>query len=185
MFSEVLTGISLFIATNIDDLILLIMFFALYHNRQKRKEIIVGQYMGMSTLIGLSLLFSYTMSQLDLFELRWLGVIPIGLGIKTFFEKESVEEDLKKNQSSLVSQVMILTLLNGTDNVAVYTSLFTTLEFFSLVLYVLLFLVMTAFWCYLAINLVRNEKIRSQLIRYKRILVPVVLVYVGLNMIIG
>ena len=186
LFSGILTSVSLFIATNVDDLIVLIMFFALYHQSKKRKEIIIGQFIGMTTLIGISLVLSYTIGKLDLFELRWLGVIPILLGVKTFFEKESDdEEELTKKENSLVAQVVVLTLLNGTDNIAVYTSLFTSLDINQLVLCLVTFLLMTGLWCYLAINLVRHEKIREKLIQYKRILVPVVLIYVGVNMLFG
>lgn len=112
MISLILTSISLFIATNVDDLILLIMFFALYRVTQKRKEVVIGQYLGMGTIIFISVIISYTIGKLDLFELKWLGVIPILLGVKTFFEKSEDEETLEKKNNALISQVAFLTLLN-------------------------------------------------------------------------
>ena len=185
MLSLILTGISLFIATNIDDLILLIMFFALYHLPKKRKEIVIGQYIGMGTLITISVVISYTIGKLELFELKWLGFIPIILGVKTFFEREEGAEALAEKGKSLVGQVLILTLLNGTDNIAVYVSLFSPLNFNDMGLVIIVFLVMTAIWCFLAMNLVRHEKVRAKMIQYKRFIVPVVLIYVGINMLLG
>ena len=185
MISLIVTSISLFIATNVDDLLLLIMFFALYNLRKTRQQIIVGQYIGMGTLITISIVISYTIGRLNLFDLKWLGIIPIILGVKTFFEKEEGGESFAENNKSLVSQVVVLTLLNGTDNIAVYVSLFSPLQIEGILLSVSVFLIMTALWCLLAMNLVRHQKMREKLIKYKRFLVPVVLIYVGLNMILG
>ena len=185
MFSLFLTSISLFIATNIDDLLLLIMFFALYSLPKKRKEIVIGQYIGMGTLITISVIISYTIGKLDLFDLKWLGIIPILLGVKTFFEKEDESEGLDKKDNKLVSQVVLLTLLNGTDNIAVYVSLFSPLGVQEMGLSIVVFLIMTAAWCVLAMNLVRHQKVKDKMIQYKRFIVPVVLIYVGLNMLLG
>ena len=185
MISLILTNISLFIATNVDDLILLIMFFALYRVTQKRKEVVIGQYLGMGAIIFISVIISYTIGKLDLFELKWLGVIPILLGVKTFFEKSEDEETLEKKNNALISQVAFLTLLNGTDNIVVYVSLFSPLSVGAMFLSIIIFLIMTAFWCLMAMKLVSHKGVSEKLIKYKRYLVPVVLIYVGLNMLFG
>lgn len=185
MISLILTSISLFIATNVDDLILLIMFFALYRVSQKRKEVVIGQYLGMSSIIFISVMISYTIGKLDLFELKWLGFIPILLGIKTFFEKPEDEKDFAKKNNALISQVAFLTLLNGTDNIVVYVSLFSPLSIGETYLSIIVFLIMTGFWCLIAIKLVSHSGISEKLIKYKKYLVPVVLIYVGLNMLFG
>ncbi|NKC68133.1 cadmium resistance transporter [Vagococcus fluvialis] len=185
LISLILTSISLFIATNVDDLILLIMFFALYRVTQKRKEVVIGQYLGMGTIIFISVIISYTIGKLDLFELKWLGVIPILLGVKTLFEKSEDEETLEKKNSVLISQVAFLTLLNGTDNIVVYVSLFSPLSVGAMFLSIIIFLIMTAFWCLMAMKLVSHKGVSEKLIKYKHYLVPVVLIYVGLNMLFG
>jgi cadmium resistance protein CadD (predicted permease) len=156
------------------------MFFALYRVTQKRKEVVIGQYLGMGTIIFISVIISYTIGKLDLFELKWLGVIPILLGVKTFFEKSEDEETLEK-----ISQVAFLTLLNGTDNIVVYVSLFSPLSVGAMFLSIIIFLIMTAFWCLMAMKLVSHKGVSEKLIKYKRYLVPVVLIYVGLNMLFG
>ena len=166
-----------------DDLLLLVMFFLLYNHR--KKEIIIGQYLGMGVIIGLSLILSYSIEKLALFDLRYLGIIPIALGVKTFFDKEDEEGDVKSIHSSLIIQLMLLTLLNGTDNIIVYVSLFSSLEAKNLLFCVLIFLMMTAVWCVMAVGLVKHERVRRQLIRYKRWIIPIVLIYVGINVLLG
>ena len=119
------------------------MFFALYRVTQKRKEVVIGQYLGMGAIIFISVIISYTIGKLDLFELKWLGVIPILLGVKTFFEKSEDEETLEKKNNALISQVAFLTLLNGTDNIVVYVSLFSPLSVGAMFLSIIIFLIIS------------------------------------------
>ncbi|MEG2937767.1 MAG: cadmium resistance transporter, partial [Vagococcus sp.] len=87
--------------------------------------------------------------------------------------------------NALISQVAFLTLLNGTDNIVVYVSLFSPLSVGAMFLSIIIFLIMTAFWCLMAMKLVSHKGVSEKLIKYKRYLVPVVLIYVGLNMLFG
>jgi cadmium resistance protein CadD (predicted permease) len=76
----IITAIAVFVVTNIDDLIVLI---ALYGSRQVgRRQIIVGQSLGISALAAVSVIAALG---LVVVPDRWIGlfgVIPLGLGVR-------------------------------------------------------------------------------------------------------
>lgn len=81
-FSEVLSlGIGAFVVTNIDDLFILMIFFA------KRSfptfQIILGQYVGMGLLVGFSLVGSLIALVVPNNLIGLVGIFPIAIGIKS------------------------------------------------------------------------------------------------------
>jgi len=53
IYAVLATGVTTFVATNIDDLVLLTLFFA---RRVKPRRVVAGQYLGFSAIILVSLL---------------------------------------------------------------------------------------------------------------------------------
>ncbi|WP_434799507.1 cadmium resistance transporter [Terrisporobacter vanillatitrophus] len=62
MFSTIITAFISFIATNIDDIFVLMMFFSQIDSTMKTRHIVIGQYLGVGTLIGISILGSLGIS---------------------------------------------------------------------------------------------------------------------------
>src|SRR5580704_10946543 len=79
MISLTLLSIVLFGGTNIDDLLLLLSFFA--DHAVPRSAIVVGQYIGFTVLVLVSLLCSEVAVILPPLGLRLLGIIPIAIGL--------------------------------------------------------------------------------------------------------
>jgi cadmium resistance protein CadD (predicted permease) len=75
-----ITSIVAFTSTNLDDIFLLTLF---YGNKEfKSKDIIVGQLLGISTLIAVSLIGSLIGLLVPQAYIGLLGLIPMFLGLK-------------------------------------------------------------------------------------------------------
>lgn len=55
LVTAITTGVAAFIATNIDDIVILTLFFAQVNATFCRRHIVVGQYLGFCTLLVVSL----------------------------------------------------------------------------------------------------------------------------------
>lgn len=94
-------GIAAFVSTNIDDLFILMVFFATL--RLPSIQIILGQYIGMGSLIGISLVGSLITLIVPRNIIGLIGLFPIAIGIKELLEsnnKGDKEEDEKPNQEA-------------------------------------------------------------------------------------
>jgi cadmium resistance protein CadD (predicted permease) len=175
-----------FAITNIDDLVLLSVYFAFSNNKG---AIIGGQYLGIVTLIAASLSGVILGSVFPSNYIRFLGLVPIAIGLKdlwTQFRKKEGQEDESPDTDNLsLLKVSGVTIANGGDNIGVYTPLFASLEIEVVPVYVLNFLLLTAVWCFLGYTLTRHRGVRTTLHRYKRFLLPAFLIGLGIWIIAG
>lgn len=115
-FSE---GIIAFIATNIDDIIILLIFFSQVDVNFRRRHILLGQYLGFAVIIIASLpgFFGGLVVQREWIGL--LGILPIAIGIHHLVYREedtitvqTVSSDF--NQSTPTNPVLsfILSILH-------------------------------------------------------------------------
>src|SRR6266851_9979777 len=77
-------GIVLFASTNVDDLLVLIAFFAL--PRCRARDVVIGQYLGIGALIVVSVVLSLISLVLSPAYVGLLGVLPMLIGIQKLFE---------------------------------------------------------------------------------------------------
>src|SRR5688500_17448851 len=73
-------GIGAFVATNIDDLFILMAFFA--NPKFPKSHVVFGQYLGMAALIGMALVGSLVALVIPYNLLALIGLFPIAIGIK-------------------------------------------------------------------------------------------------------
>ncbi len=90
-------GIAAFVSTNIDDLFILMVFFAT--PRFPSSQIVLGQYIGMGSLIGVSLAGSLITLVLPRNLIGLIGLFPIAIGIKELLHlhKKKVMRKMKRN----------------------------------------------------------------------------------------
>lgn len=172
-----------FLLTNIDDLLILSFYFA--NRAYKTKNIVIGQYAGIATLIIVSL------SGLVLGELvpeRWislLGAFPIFLGIKELLSQiksksEGDNETIQQRSNFQFANVAIVTIVNGGDNIGVYTPLFATAERQYIPLYIIIFFILTGLWCLLSYYLVSHPLVKTVFSRFGKGMLPFFLILLGL-----
>ncbi len=103
--AAVVTGVTAFAATNVDDILVLMVLFAkangnthLTHGNPdeplRRRHIVVGQYLGFVVLIGLSLPGFFGGLLIPKVWLGWLGLLPIAIGLHHLWHP-SGEDDIQ------------------------------------------------------------------------------------------
>lgn len=179
------TGILAFVSSNIDDIFLLMLFFG--DRNFKPREIVLGQFVGIAALIGISLVFSLIGLVIGKAYIGLLGLLPIYLGIKgvvRLFSKEQQDDEnhlaAKKGNRSNPWIVSGVTIANGGDNIGIYVPLFATLAWPQKITVVSIFFMMTAVWCILARYLSRHPLMAKAIDKYGHVVTPFVLIALGI-----
>lgn len=174
-------GTMAFASTNIDDIVLLAVWFA--RSRARVSSIVLGQYMGIGALVLVSVVGAFTALVLPSEWIPLIGVVPVALGIRALFSKGEDESDAPPAATGAWA-VAVVTLANGADNIGVYIPLFAS-QPDALPWYVAIFAVGTGVWCALGYALVGNPVVGSRLQRYGHLVVPWVLIGIGLHVLSG
>lgn len=93
MIKIIITAFISFVSTNIDDIFILMLFFSQVNSIMKKRHVILGQFIGISILIAISIIGALGLSVIQREYVGLLGLIPIYLGIKAYvdYKKESLE----------------------------------------------------------------------------------------------
>jgi cadmium resistance transport/sequestration family protein len=179
----IVTSFLAFVSTNIDDIFILTLFFG--SKRFKPREIIIGQYLGIITLVAISFIASLAGLIIDKMYIGLLGLIPIYLGIKGLIElfrktngDESEEPELDNKRGNILS-VAGVTIANGGDNIGIYTPIFAALPISATITMVIIFLVMTMIWCLIAKYLTTHPYIARIIDKYGHMITPLILIGLG------
>jgi cadmium resistance protein CadD (predicted permease) len=183
MISHISIAFITFVITNIDDLVILSVYFA--SNKYRTINIVAGQYIGILILIAIGLSGLIFGKFLEEHWTSLLGIFPLAIGVKDLIQvistpsSDQVTMDASEGKCQVLA-VALVTIANGGDNIGVYTPLFANIGGWVVSIYVVVFLVLTGAWCFLANRLVNQPKIRTVLSRYGRIILPVFLILLGL-----
>lgn len=189
----IVTSLFAFVSTNLDDIFILALFFG---SRQfSDREIVLGQFLGISALIAVSWIGSFIGLVVSPAYIGLLGFMPIYLGIKGIIRlarKQHEDPDVpapshrrsdalqKKEKSYPVLSVASVTFANGGDNISIYLPLFATLSLADQLAMTISFLIMTAAWCALAKYVTLHPLVKKAIDRYGHIITPFVLIVLGL-----
>ncbi len=182
-----LESVIAYIATNIDDIFVLIFLYASAVKRSDFRKIMLGKYIGIYVILGVSLLAAWGLGFIPEGYIRFLGVIPILLGIKTYFDEnkqddsETAEKEIK---TALAASSAIITIANSADNIGVYIPLFAEYTLPQMLVTVIVFAVMTFLWCILGEKIATLAPIQKMIRRYKRIAIPLVYILLGIYILI-
>ncbi|MFN8518736.1 MAG: cadmium resistance transporter [Chloroflexota bacterium] len=176
----VLLGIALFVGTNLDDLLLLVAWFAAGDRRTA--EIVAGQYIGVGLLVAISLAGAALAEAVAATNLHLLGLVPLALGIWKVIGllRGREPESVRPSPTRSVVAVASLTVINGADNVGAYVPVFASFDGAGLLVMLVTFAVMITLWCAAARALVQHPVVGAQLRRHGHILLPIVLIVIGL-----
>jgi cadmium resistance transport/sequestration family protein len=180
-----ITSIIAFASTNIDDIFILMLFFA--NKEYQTKQVILGQYLGIVALILISLIGSLIGLLFDQKYIGLLGLLPIYFGIRSIIklfqnkrESEQEETRLDTRKSNKTFSVAAVTFANGGDNIGIYIPLFATLLIHQKAIMISIFLVMVAVWCLVAWYLSKHRTIARTIEKYGHIITPIVLILLGI-----
>lgn len=184
------TGLTAFSATNIDDIVILSLFFSQVNSNFRRWHIVAGQYLGFAALVMASLPGFFSSLIVPEAWIGMLGIVPIAIGINSLVNRDDDESDdelktepnnsvLAKFLSPQVYGVAAVTVGNGSDNISIYVPLFASSTLTSLPVILAVFFSMVGVWCYAAYRLTHLPAIASTLTRYGKNIVPFVLIGLG------
>ena len=179
-------AIVVFASTNIDDLFVLLGFFA--DTNFRTREVVLGQYAGITALFGVSVAGSLLTLIFSRAYVGLFGIVAIALGTKKLFDlyrkRNQLEtgfvrhDDLGSNART--ATVALVTVANGADNIGVYMPTFAIHTSYEIYIFALVFLTMTGLWCLFAYWLVRHPALGAPIRRYSHRVTPLVLIGIGL-----
>jgi cadmium resistance protein CadD (predicted permease) len=179
-------GIVVFASTNIDDIFVLVGFLA--DPRCRLRDVGIGQYLGISALVVVSIAASLISLVLTPATVGLLGVMPVLMGMIRLAAlwrdgnkgAESRHQEPRSGSLGRIASVAAVTIANGGDNIGVYTPLFATQTASATAVIVIVFMVLTALWLAIAHWLVSHRTLGAPIRRYGHIAVPFVLIGLGL-----
>lgn len=86
LINAVTAGVSTFAATNIDDIVILMLFFSQGNTRFRPWHIVLGQYIGFVAIIAASLPGFFGGMLLPKAWVGLLGLLPIIIGLRQFWQ---------------------------------------------------------------------------------------------------
>ena len=192
MLTTVLQAIGLFAATNIDDIIVLSLFFARGAGQSgTTARILAGQYLGFAGILVAAILVTTGAGAfLPPAAIPYFGLIPLGLGLWAAWQAwrgDGDDDDEAKvaGKKVGVGTVAGVTFANGGDNIGVYTPVFLSVEPLAVVAYCVIFLALVAVLVALAKFVATRPPIAEVLERFEHILFPIVLIGLGIVILVS
>jgi cadmium resistance transport/sequestration family protein len=196
LLTAISTGMTAFTATNLDDILILLLFFSQVNAVFRRRHIVFGQFLGFTALVLASLpgFFGRLIFPPD--WIGMLGLLPIAIGLSRLLNPETddseAEAELEQSENSFFSSflspqtysVAAVTVANGGDNIGIYVPLFASNTLESLAVILAVFFAMVGVWCYAAYRLIQMRAIADTLTRYGNQLVPFVLIGLGMAILV-
>ncbi|QGU05923.1 cadmium resistance transporter [Corynebacterium comes] len=192
MVTGLLSAIGLFIATNIDDIIVLSLFFARGAGQKGTTlRILVGQYLG---FVGILAAVILVMLGADAFlpeqAIPYFGLIPLALGLWAAWHAWRGDDDDDDDAKVAGKKVGVLTVAgvtfaNGGDNIGVYVPVFLNVENATVIIYCIVFLILVAGLVLLAKFVATRPPIAEVLERWEHVLFPIVLISLGIFILVS
>jgi cadmium resistance protein CadD (predicted permease) len=170
-------AVVVFASTNIDDVFVLVGFFA--DKNFRACDDVIGQYAGISALYAIAAIAALISLVILPAYIGLLGLAPIAIGIKKLYNlwrNQKTEKPVAGTGGHGRSlAVAAVTMANGGDNIAVYTALFATCKGFDVPIIGIVFAVMTGLWCLAAHWLVNHRALGVPIRAHAHRVVPFVL----------
>jgi cadmium resistance protein CadD (predicted permease) len=181
------TACSSFAITNIDDMFVLVTFFAeaAASRTTTPLKITIGQYLGFTIIVIISMIGFGVSLALPSEPIGFLGLLPILLGIWKLFEilfpGEEEEEEGNSRIADLKSilKVASITVMNGGDNIGTYVPLFSQAKGTEIAVYVVVYYILLGIWCLAAWLLMGQRHVLRLVEKYMQWVIP--FLYIGLG----
>ena len=183
-----------FVTTEMDDLLVMFVLFSKVNRLRENVAVIIGKYLGLAVLVTAGKLFAGIITQFPVEQLLGLlGIIPIAIGIRYAVREYTGAQEAAGDEHpaqrligfcSFLLEAFIITLANGGDNIAVCLSFFSSLGRSEFVISCIVFCIMQALWCVIAISVMNAASIRSYTEESKGVIIPALFVVLGLYILI-
>ena len=188
-------AVGLFAVTNVDDILVLSLFFGRSAGQDgAAKRIVAGQYLGFAALLVITVAAAFGATFLPESAIPYLGVLPLALGLRAAWQAwrdhrhggsgGQQGENENKQTGPKTLQVAAVTFGNGSDNIGVYLPVFAKTGAAGIVVYIAVFLVLVGVWCAAGRYFATRPAVAKVLSRWGHILHPLVLITLGLFILI-
>lgn len=210
LLSVIVTGAVAFASANVDDIVVLTLFFSQVNATFRRWHVVLGQYIGFTVLVVFSLLASLGALVVPKTWIGLLGLLPIGMGIAYLVRKRRMQphaeheveaEQLLEKMQQLqqahhtrsflarllnpqIYAISAVTIANGADNVGIFTPLFASSGLARLLVIIGVFYIGVGVYLYIGSKLARDPATVRVLERYGDLLVPLILIGLGIYILI-
>lgn len=200
-------GLAAAVATTFDDNIYLTGFFSEVNRNFRPKHVVVGELIGFSALVSVSLVGFFLGLVVDSTWIGLLGILPILIGLRNLWNLKNASENdkslkPKKNRkykgfdSQKLSlwdvirdrqtySVSTVTISNGGNNLGIYIPLFASSSVPNLIVIILTCYLTVCTWLFMSYHLTRQPGISVVLSRYASKVFPFVLMWLGYRIIMG
>lgn len=178
-----------FAITNVDDMFVLVTFYAEASTSRTLTpwKITIGQIVGFSAIITVSMIGYGISLVLPSEPLGFLGLLPIILGLwnftKLFYDEDDDETEVTTAASARgIFKVALVTIMNGGDNIGTYIPLFSQLKGPTIAIYIITYYILLIVWCLVAFLIMKQRHILKLVQKYVEYILP--LLYTGLGIFI-
>jgi cadmium resistance protein CadD (predicted permease) len=179
---------AVFAATNLDDLLILVILLAEAETSgRSRWRVVAGQYLGFIAILAVALLGAVGAGFLPARYHPWLGLLPIALGLRAGWLLLRRRGPTGPAVGVLpgVPSIALLTLASGGDNVGAYVPVLSGDGAAETAAYVAVFLACLGLWCLLGMALTAHHTVRAGLARWADVVLPVVLLGIGVTILLS
>jgi Predicted permease, cadmium resistance protein len=148
--------------------------------------VLIGQFIGMTLLIGVSIIAALASILIPSSYIGLLGLAPISIGLYKLYEmfnapNKGAENELKSGGAGVgnVISVLSVTVANGGDNIGVYAPVFALQQHESLIYIAAIFALMTCVWCAVSFWMVNHPTIGAPIRKYGQRILPFILIAIG------
>ncbi|MEU5179292.1 cadmium resistance transporter [Streptomyces longwoodensis] len=182
-------AVGLFAVTNVDDLVVVALFFAQgAGHRGSARRVVLGQYLGFAAILAVAVAAAFGATFLPEAALPYLGLLPLALGLKAAWRAWQDHREGGTDEGDGRSgaggpgplEVAAVTFANGGDNIGVYVPVFATAGTGGMSVYAVVFLVLVGVWCAAGRFFATRPVVAAALARWGHVLLPLVLVTIGL-----
>ncbi|HEX4818082.1 MAG TPA: cadmium resistance transporter [Nonomuraea sp.] len=178
-------AVGLFAVTNVDDIVLLALFFAQgAGQRGSAARIVLGQYLGFAAILAVSVAAALGATLLPGAVIPYLGLLPLALGCRAGWrawrnrDGDGVGEPVRPGGPRAL-EVAAVTFANGGDNLGVYVPVFAASGAGAMSGYAAVFLALVGVWCLAGRFLATRPPVARALSRWGHVLLPLVLIGIG------
>lgn len=183
LLATVAAAAGMFAGTNADDIVVLTVLFlsARACGTPKAWQIVAGQYAGIAALVTVSAGAALGLMVVPDPWVGLLGVVAVALGLRRLVWPVPAGADGRPTlvPATGLASVAGVTVVNGGDNVAIYTPVFRAIGVTDSLITIVVFAVMVTIWCAAGGWLGSHRRLVSIIERWGHWLVPSVFIVAG------
>lgn len=193
MIAIILTAVATFIATGIDEIVVLTILFVHYKESNSVRDIYIGQLISMVVLLAVSLLAVFGVTTIPREWIGILGFVPLALGIKVLLTGDTESDDeyeekdlIKKTKkfNNLILAVAMIAIAGGAEELSIYIPYLASLKTKDLITTLIIFILLVPIWCAVCRRLSSVKRVRERIEKFERIIVPIVFIGLGIFVLI-